>query len=156
LSPGSTARQLGPTWPRQCPTVPTVPTCPDSTLPQKLDSDHACVLSSTVKLSSTLPTARQPDSPTVRARQCLIVLYAGWRHQSDFMRNPHQRVYWDRRGGVGTWRMSPPGVRQANVHQTASNCFVAQVHSCGIIFRFRVKIPSPRGLPERGGRLDLF
>ena len=76
LSPGSTARQLSPTGPRQPPTVPdspdspdrcqpTCPTCPDSTLPQKLDSDHACVLSSTVKLSSTLPTARQPDSLTV-------------------------------------------------------------------------------------------
>jgi hypothetical protein len=36
-----------------------------STLPQKLDTDHASVLSSTVKLSSTLLTARQPDSPIV-------------------------------------------------------------------------------------------
>ena len=27
----------------------------------------------------------------------------------------------DRRGGAGTWRMSPPRVRQANAHQTASN-----------------------------------
>jgi hypothetical protein len=51
----------------------TVPTCPDSTLPQKLDSDHACILSSTVKLSSTLPATRQlaTDSPT--ARQCPTV-----------------------------------------------------------------------------------
>ena len=61
--------------PDRAPTVPdspdspdrcqsTVPTCPNSTLPQKFDTDHASLLSSTVKLSSTLPAARH--GPTAR------------------------------------------------------------------------------------------
>ena len=79
LSPGSTARQLSPTGPRQSPTVPTVPTGVNRHArhaPTALyhKSSTVITLVSPVKHCQAVkhpPRSRQLDSPT--ARQCPTV-----------------------------------------------------------------------------------